>query len=360
MKLARILMFLLWGSWLAVPGVALAQTTRPQGSAATRPVGNQQIPPLMARQLEYILGILQSLDLTETQQQQVNDTLTQIREAIANVDRTSPDVQKEMRDIMSDLRTRITQILTPTQIRTFQEKVRENPGPLANADRRRDPPAIPPPPPSSPPSSPPMRESAKPDETPAPTDQVSGSSQTGRVAAPQIGQPAPELSAKRLDGNPVKLANYRAKPLVLIFGSYSVPSFRDKAPAISELERSYRNRATILVVYTAEAHPVGGWEVERNRDAKIAVQQHGNEADRTKAARMAKNILKLNNEFVIDTFNNATASAYAGTPNAAYIISKDGVLLAHQPWLEPQGLRSLIEEALRPAVPPSTQPSSSP
>src|SRR5207253_7467317 len=91
---------------------------------------------------------------------------------------------------------------------------------------------------------------------------------------PKVGEAAPELNIDRLDGRSIQLSSMKGKPLVIEFGSYSSPSFRQRAQHMEELARQYNNRANFLLIYTKEAHPTGGWEVDRNRDDHVLIAAH--------------------------------------------------------------------------------------
>jgi hypothetical protein len=166
----------------------------------------------------------------------------------------------------------------------------------------------------------------------------------------EIGQVAPEFELKKLDGTPVQLSSFKGKTLLLVFGSYSSPSFRQRAAALDELRRDFSTRVSFLVAYTREAHPAGSWEVERNRDEEISIADHKDEAGRRTVAREAQNRLHLGQfTFATDSMNNTTANAYHAFPNAAAVlIGKDGTVLAYQQWFDAYTMRPAITDALAP------------
>ena len=89
----------------------------------------------------------------------------------------------------------------------------------------------------------------------------------------EVGQAASDFKANKLDGLPVQLASFKDQYLLLVFGSYSSPSFRQRAVALDELRKDFGVRVSFLVIYTREAHATGSWEVDRNRDAEISAVQ---------------------------------------------------------------------------------------
>src|SRR5205823_7819953 len=108
---------------------------------------------------------------------------------------------------------------------------------------------------------------------------------------PAIGQAAPEFNLQKLDGRSVQLSSFKGKILVLMFGSYSSPSFRQRAAMIQDLARETGSHASFLIIYTKEAHPKDGWQVERNREQKILVPAHSDAASRIAAAKSARETL---------------------------------------------------------------------
>ncbi len=147
----------------------------------------------------------------------------------------------------------------------------------------------------------------------------------------------------------MNLAAYKHKVLVLVFASYTNPSFRDRAAGLEALREQYGAQgANFLIIYTSETHPAGGWEVARNKTDGISITQPTTQAQRNQIAVTAKSALNLSIDVAPDTMDNKTATAYAvgdGTP--AYIIGRDGKILFHQSWLEPMALEEAIVDALK-------------
>src|SRR6516225_6466466 len=65
---------------------------------------------------------------------------------------------------------------------------------------------------------------------------------------PAIGQPASAFELMDLDGNVVRLSDFRGRPVVLEFGSYTCPIFSDRVPDMERLAREHPE-ATFLVIY---------------------------------------------------------------------------------------------------------------
>jgi hypothetical protein len=130
----------------------------------------------------------------------------------------------------------------------------------------------------------------------------------------------------------------------VIFGSHTAPTFRNKAAQLKELATDYRGRVEIIVVYTAEAYPIGQYEVERNRDDKVRIEQHRSDAERLAAARDSRQSLGLDNlTFTVDDFSNATATTYGLTPNGAVVIDRTGKVVQLQKWFDAFGLKATLD-----------------
>ncbi|HEV2295353.1 MAG TPA: deiodinase-like protein [Tepidisphaeraceae bacterium] len=163
----------------------------------------------------------------------------------------------------------------------------------------------------------------------------------------KVGAPAPDFELVRLDGKPVRLSSFQGRVGVIIFGSYSCPSFRQRATELEALAKRFGSRASFLIVYTKEAHPAGDWDVDRNTDAGIAVEAHQDAAARAAQAEKTPEALKLSIPMAPDTMDDSVSAAFGGFPNGAVVLSRDGVIFARQQWVDPHGLERRIEQALR-------------
>ena len=162
----------------------------------------------------------------------------------------------------------------------------------------------------------------------------------------KVGTPAPAFELTRLDGKPVRPSTFQGRVGVIVFGSYSSPSFRQRAPEIEALAKQFGSRAQFLIVYTKEAHPAD-WEVDRNKDAGIAVEAHKDAAARAAQAEKAGHALKLTIPIAPDTMDDAVSTAFGTFPNGAVVLSRDGIIVARQQWVDPGGLEKRIEQALK-------------
>ena len=181
-----------------------------------------------------------------------------------------------------------------------------------------------------------------------PPDANSPGAPPGALGRLAVGQPAPDWQIKKLDGSPVQLSSFKGKLVLVAFGSYSSPSFRQRVAALDDLRREFSTRLTCIIVYTREAHPAGVWEIERNQHEEISIADHKDEAERRNVAKTARDRLKLGSFTVTtDSMDDATAKAYHAAPNAAAVlIGKDGTVLMYQQWFDAYTMREAVIEAL--------------
>ena len=74
-----------------------------------------------------------------------------------------------------------------------------------------------------------------------------------QVAA--VGAPAPDFTLETLDGEAVRLSDFRGRPVVLNFWATWCPPCIEEAPALEALHQRYRDRLVILGVDHLEAAP---------------------------------------------------------------------------------------------------------
>lgn len=183
-----------------------------------------------------------------------------------------------------------------------------------------------------------------------PTEAASSVSDQPQHATIDIGQKVPDFALNRLDGKAVTLASFKSRPVVLIFGSYTSPSFRQRVQQFQSLAKEFDKSVDVVVIYTAEAHPKGEWEVERNQQEGIEVAKHLNMDERFAAARLARDKLKLSTELmpiVPDKMDDAFTHSLGGFPNGMAIIDGSGQLYARQKWADVFAARTQLETLLK-------------
>lgn len=174
---------------------------------------------------------------------------------------------------------------------------------------------------------------------------------------PRAGEKAPDFRLETLDGRTADLqASLNKGPVVLEFGSYTCPIFREKHPVMERLREKYGNRVSFFTVYTLEAHPKGDvcpytgreWVTEPNEQMKILYRQPQQVSERKQIAKDAQSALGMRTTLVLDDMTNSTWEAYGGAPNAAYLIGADGTVTLRQGWFEPEDFENALKRELSP------------
>ncbi|CAH1230390.1 DIO3 [Branchiostoma lanceolatum] len=162
------------------------------------------------------------------------------------------------------------------------------------------------------------------------------------------GRPAEDSALVRLDGQTeTTLLSYAtgSRPLVVCFGSYTCPPFRDALSDFAVLAEDYRNVADFLLVYIEEAHPSDGWRFHSGPQ----IQQHRTVEQRCDAARAMLHDRAGRFDVAVDTMGNAANHTYGAFPDRLYVI-QNGVV-AHEggkgPFLfNPTEVRDWLNEHL--------------
>jgi phage shock protein A len=179
-------------------------------------------------------------------------------------------------------------------------------------------------------------------------DAAAAAPDTPEIPLIDIGKDAPDFKLRRLENTQtVELSSLKGKVVLLVFGSYSSPSFRQRAAALETLRQNMSSKISIYTIYTRENYPIGEWNVDRNREEGVMVEQPADLDGRLALAKQAKTTLKLTVPILMDTMDDATAKAYGGLTNAAVLVGRDGKVIAHQKWFEPYTLRRMIDDALK-------------
>ena len=166
----------------------------------------------------------------------------------------------------------------------------------------------------------------------------------GKIA---VGSPAPAFTATRLSGTEATNKSFTGKPLVLAFGSLTSPSFRDRLAKLEAVKKKYTGRANVVVVYTKEAHPADGWQVERNRDDKVEINAPTTMKDRIALAAKLKDMSKTSLDIVVDGMDDAMLNNFGGSVEGAVVLTPLGTVLGTQTFCDPSGLPRMIDDALK-------------
>ena len=291
---------------------------------------------------------LDKLNLTPDQKQKTDAALADLTANIQKVRQANKGNGQEIRtqgkQYVENFRTQLQSILTPDQLQQLREMM-----PAGKRDGGNDPPGNAKQPTNMNTPDPTAAKAAAASlQSPATQPNV-GQSPLDTPASPAAitaGTRAPDFTLHRLSGSTVTLKSFVDKPLVLVFGSYTSPSFRDRVPQIEALQAKYRFSVNFLIVYTREAHAQNEWDVQRNMDDGIKINQPKTLADRTQLAVRSRSALKITTDIAVDDMDDTVAKEYQAGQDGATVISRLGDIVGTQKWCDPSGLGIMVDKAL--------------
>ncbi len=166
---------------------------------------------------------------------------------------------------------------------------------------------------------------------------------------PKLETPAPDFEL--LDASSsrkVRLSDFRGKcPVVIVFGSYSCPNFRDSADALTSMYRSHRSQISFLLIYIREAHAAGDWQSTRNLRENIVVAPVRTLTEKQEHASMCSRKLHLPFPALVDGLDGAVEKAYNAWPSRVFVVARDGRIAYTTRLTELDFHPQEMEEALR-------------
>jgi hypothetical protein len=149
---------------------------------------------------------------------------------------------------------------------------------------------------------------------------------SARAGHLRVGDLAPDFALPVLHGDrTVTLSDeYRHKPVVLVFGSYTRPPFRSGVPELNRLYEQYRDRVGFFVVYIQEAHPVDLWQVSSNVSDGVLFASPQTSGERVETAQICVVKLAIKMPALVDGIDNRIERAYTGWPDRLYVVGTDG------------------------------------
>ncbi len=174
------------------------------------------------------------LDLTPDQRQQVRELMQSSRQKLQalraqNVDNGGA-IRSQVQQLRQDVKTKLQTILTPDQMQTLIDTMRQiresQSGPTTRPQNAADSVA-------SPQAA--AGDSKQPDHA---ADQISPDQKSIDQKSPEVGSPVPDVKIAELNGRAFIPKNYKGHVLVLEFGSMSCPVFRDHVQEMEKLRTS--------------------------------------------------------------------------------------------------------------------------
>lgn len=169
------------------------------------------------------------------------------------------------------------------------------------------------------------------------------------VARPMVpGQLATDFTLKDTKGKDYTLSNLlAAKPVIMIFGSFTSPQFRQQAAANNDLYKKYGDAVTFITIYAKEERPAGDNPAQFSRDVKgTPITQPASYKERVANAAKTAAEAKVNMPLLVDEIDNPLWCTYGRMPNGAFLIGTDGIILARQDRNDPHSLELAIRNNL--------------
>jgi peroxiredoxin len=141
----------------------------------------------------------------------------------------------------------------------------------------------------------------------------------GNLGGVRVGEAAPDFTATRLDGTPVKLSDFRGKPVVLETGTVSCPMYVSHVESMNALAFRFPD-VVFLVLYVREAHP--GERIGAHRDT----------THRTAAARIVVDEEREGRTILIDDLAGTAHRHYGAMPNTVHLIDAEGIVAFRAMW----------------------------
>jgi tetratricopeptide (TPR) repeat protein len=135
-----------------------------------------------------------------------------------------------------------------------------------------------------------------------------------------VGADAPPIGSLRFAG--------MARPVALVFGSYTCPKLRSSAAELKRMADQYHDRVDFRLVYISEAHANGGpesqWQSTINQKEGIDLPAAGNLAEKQEHAALCLRKLTLPFGVVVDGMDTAAEQAYQAWPSRLYLVGRNG------------------------------------
>ena len=168
-----------------------------------------------------------------------------------------------------------------------------------------------------------------------------------------IGQKVHDFTLYDNLGNATNLEDklLEGKPVFLMTGSYTCPTFRDKIVGLNQLVSLYAADINFFVVYTVEAHPIvdnsgyadSVWTTSQNIAEGILYEQPETYGDRVSTVNDLIAAKTINCPVLIDNKCNEFWTTYGQAPNRAYLIDTNGLVQISHGWFHYSSMVTSID-----------------
>jgi peroxiredoxin len=152
-----------------------------------------------------------------------------------------------------------------------------------------------------------------------------------------VGMAAPEFVVADLEGNPVRLSDFRGKKHVVFeFGCITAPVFINDITSLNRLSAQFQNDdVQFLIIYVREAHAGESYRPHTSFEQKLS------------HARDLQRLENVQFPVLVDSLAGDTHRAYGVRPSPVYVINKDGLIVYKASWLIPEELELALGHLLQ-------------
>ncbi len=148
---------------------------------------------------------------------------------------------------------------------------------------------------------------------------------------PAAGEEVKDYTFTDLQGNDVKLSDFRGKWVVLETGSSTCSMYSKNIPDMKEVIADFPD-VEFLLIYVREAHPGERLHQHRSIDEKMA------------AAKLVAPRYQESRKVLVDSINGGYHLAHGAMPNTCYIVRPDGVIHYRCNWTTVDGIREALSD----------------
>ncbi len=171
-----------------------------------------------------------------------------------------------------------------------------------------------------------------------------------------VGEPVIDFWLKDIHGVQVSLLELLTrKPVMLAFGSYTSPEFRQQVAGTESIMAKYLDRVQFIIIYVIEPHPAGAqspysdkeWMLSYSHDLEgNPIVQPKTYDERFRLAKKCAEDAGITATILIDEITNPVWQIYGTAPNLAYLIETDGKIAEAQLWYDVDKMESAIIDYL--------------
>jgi Iodothyronine deiodinase len=152
-----------------------------------------------------------------------------------------------------------------------------------------------------------------------------------------VGDIAPDFTVTNLDGNPVRLSDFRGKKHVVFeFGCITAPIFINDLTELNRMHATFASKdVQFLVIYIREGHPAENYPAHTSMKQKLS------------HARDLKRLENIQFPVLVDSIAGDTHHLYGLRPSPLWVISKEGRIIHKSSWLIPAELELVLNGLLQ-------------